>query len=90
MMLKWFSYLKMKHVYDTATALSQCIASLMITDCAKETSSYIAYFAPLMTWAGYDTCRPGRGEWYFPLIVTVLFGYLSEPLCPKWVADWLI
>ena len=43
-----------------------------------------------MTWAGYDTCRPGRGEWYFPLIVTVLFGYLSEPLCPKWVADWLI
>lgn len=69
-------------------SFSQRIASLMITELCKRNIglySLLCAFNDL----GYDTCRPGRGEWYFPLIVTVLFGYLSEPLCLKWLQTGL-
>ena len=55
MMLKWFSYLKMEHVYDTATALRQCMASLMITDLRKRNTGLYS-FPCAFDDLGYDTC----------------------------------
>ena len=80
----------MEHVYDTATALRQCMASLMITDLRKRNTGLYS-FPCAFDDLGYDTCMQTRaGGVVLPINSNCALWLLERGFVTEMGADWLI